>query len=78
MNVNYSFSPTRLLECRKELGLSQQDVADAAGISSTTYCLLENGRKEPMVSTLVRVARALSKPPGYFFAGQLVGPKKAA
>ena len=74
--MNIIFTPSRLLKRRKELGLSQQAVADLAGITGTTYCLLENGRNVPLVTTFARVAHALSKPPAYFFTEQT--PVKAA
>lgn len=48
-----------LKEMRKELGLSQQRVAEIAGISRLRYHDIEAGRSAPRVTTLISVARAL-------------------
>lgn len=77
MNIIFTYS--KLLTRRKELGLTQEEVARLADISSTTYVQMEAGNKVPLVSTFARVAQALSKPPAYFFAeASAAGPKKAA
>jgi len=40
-------------------GLTQQALADATGVSKTTICELETGRKQGSVKTLARIAKAL-------------------
>lgn len=45
-----------LIERRKKLGLSQQEVADAVGIDRSYYTKIENG-----LTPSVKVAKAISK-----------------
>ncbi|MDY5589490.1 MAG: helix-turn-helix transcriptional regulator [Arcanobacterium sp.] len=55
---------------RHELGLSQESVAEAAGIDRTTYQLMESGRSDrstnsllnPRLFTLMALANALEIP----------------
>lgn len=47
---------TLLIERRKKLGLSQQEVADAAGIDRSYYTKIENG-----LTPSVKVAKAISE-----------------
>ena len=44
---------------RAELGLSQEDLGHACGLHRTEISLLERGERDPRVSTVVRLARAL-------------------
>jgi len=46
----------RLLALRAEKGLSQADVAGETGITTRTYQRYEAGEREPVVSTLIRIA----------------------
>jgi transcriptional regulator with XRE-family HTH domain len=48
--------------CRKESGLSQEDVAAACRCHRTEISLLERGGRDPRLSTLLRVSRALRVP----------------
>ena len=45
----------RLRECRRQAGLSQQSLADAAGTSQPTVAAYEAGRVAPNVETLARL-----------------------
>jgi transcriptional regulator with XRE-family HTH domain len=49
----------RLRELRKARGLGQDAFADLAGIHRTHVGMLENGKLDPKLSTLSRVAGAL-------------------
>ncbi|MFQ5466126.1 MAG: helix-turn-helix domain-containing protein [Thermodesulfobacteriota bacterium] len=62
------FIPSLVRERRVALGLRQAELAERAGVSETTVVLMENGRKEPKVNTLAKVAAALCEGPGFFFA----------
>jgi transcriptional regulator with XRE-family HTH domain len=44
---------------RQALGISQEELAKAAGISRATVNLIENGQGDPQLSTLVSLAAAL-------------------
>jgi transcriptional regulator with XRE-family HTH domain len=50
-----------LRERRFELGLTQEQVADAAGTSHTAISRLENGTHMPQLTTLRRIARVLDE-----------------
>ncbi len=41
-------------------GLTQQTLADAIGVSKTTICELETGRKTGSVKTLARIAKVFA------------------
>jgi DNA-binding XRE family transcriptional regulator len=44
---------------RKRHGLSQEDLAHACGLHRTEISLLERGDRDPRLSTVVRLARAM-------------------
>ncbi len=49
----------RLRARRLELGLTQQRVADASGVNRTTITYYEDGKRDPNLATLIRMARIL-------------------
>ncbi|HTT95704.1 MAG TPA: helix-turn-helix transcriptional regulator [Solirubrobacterales bacterium] len=51
-----------LLHIRQARKLSQENLADSAGIHRTQISLLEGGRRQPLLETLVRLAGALDVP----------------
>ena len=46
-------------ERREQLGISQKELADRAGISQSFLCDIEQGRCKPSIDTAVRLARVL-------------------
>lgn len=50
---------SRIRIWRKRRNLSQVRLADLAGITQSTLSNYENGRREPAVSTLIRIAEVL-------------------
>jgi transcriptional regulator with XRE-family HTH domain len=58
-----------LRRIRESHGLSQEALADLAGIHRTEASLLERGRREPRLGTLVKLAGALEVPLGDLFEG---------
>ena len=50
----------RINEARNELGLSQEELADASAIDRTYVSQLERSLVNPSLSVLVRVASALN------------------
>ena len=58
----------KLSEARAKIGLTQKDVAKAAGISRVSYCNIEIGRRKPSVMTAKRIAQALNIPWTEMFA----------
>jgi transcriptional regulator with XRE-family HTH domain len=55
-------------QLRLERGLSQEALGDAAGLHRTEISLLERGAREPRLTTIVRVARALKVRPAELIA----------
>ena len=54
--------------CRKQRGLTQSELADRAGLSTSYLSLLEqNKRKDPTLSTIQKLAIALGVPSGILF-----------
>ena len=50
---------TALKEARESRGLTLQDVCDKSGITRASLSLLENGKGNPTMTTLRRVAEAI-------------------
>lgn len=57
----------RVTERRHQLGLSQQQVAELAGITQAGVSLVESGRAVPQVPTILALAKALGTTPGELF-----------
>jgi transcriptional regulator with XRE-family HTH domain len=53
-----------LRRCRKNRGLSQQRLAFDCRLHRTEISLLERGDRNPRLTTIVRLARALGVAPG--------------
>ena len=49
---------------RKQLGLSQEQVADRSGVHATEVSRIEAGKRDPRVSTVERLAKAVKQRPG--------------
>jgi transcriptional regulator with XRE-family HTH domain len=55
-----NFDPTRLTEIRKSKGMTQRELARAAGVSQALVAELERGKHPPSISSLAKLAVALS------------------
>lgn len=53
----------KLLAARKRLGMTQVEVAEAAGLSGRTYADIERGTVNMRVETILRICRALGVTP---------------
>ena len=53
---------SRLRDLRKQAGMTQQQLADAAGIARVTLVRIENGSYSPRFRTLDALAQALNQP----------------
>lgn len=49
----------RVAERRRELGLSQHDLATLTGTTQSAIARLESGQRPPRIDTLLRIASAL-------------------
>jgi len=55
---------SKLREARERLGLTQEEVAQRSGVHSTEVSRIEAGKRDPRISTLYRLARAVEVKPG--------------
>lgn len=53
-----------LRAARKRLGLTQEQVAERSGVHATEVSRIEAGKRDPQVSTLLRLAKAVEASPG--------------
>lgn len=53
----------KLLAFRKKLGLTQAEVAEAAGLSDRTYADIERGTVNMRLETILRICKALKITP---------------
>jgi DNA-binding XRE family transcriptional regulator len=51
--------PAGLRQRREELGLTQQELADIAGLTSTAVAMIERGERLPNLDTVARLCWAL-------------------
>jgi transcriptional regulator with XRE-family HTH domain len=54
----------RLKDLRFRAGLTQQELADRAGVTQTTVARIERNAVQPEVTTIRKLAQALGKTPG--------------
>lgn len=66
----------KLIELRKESGLTQEQVAEAADINRSYYGFIENGSRNPSLDKAEKIAKVFNKsihevfPNEIFFAGK--------
>lgn len=53
-----------LKAARKKLGLTQEQVAELSGVHATEVSRIEAGKRDPQVSTVEKLARAVELRPG--------------
>jgi transcriptional regulator with XRE-family HTH domain len=53
-----------LREARQRLGLTQEDVAARSGVQAGEVSRIEAGKRDPRISTLERLAKAVEVKPG--------------
>lgn len=51
---------TSIIERRKDIALTQQEVAEKAGISRSYYAMIESGYKQPTLKTWLRIGDAIN------------------
>lgn len=66
------YQPEKLKACRKELKMTQKDIADQLGISYQAYSAWERGVKEPSKEKVNRLEQILRVPKGYFTEIEIV------
>jgi predicted transcriptional regulator len=53
-------SPSELRNGRKDAGLTQDELADAVGISQPSLSQIESGENDPRLSTVVKIASVIN------------------
>lgn len=66
------YQPEKLKTRRKELKLTQKDIADKLGISYQAYSAWERGVKEPSKEKVKKLEQILNVPKGYFTEIEIV------
>ncbi|WP_145517312.1 XRE family transcriptional regulator [Streptococcus salivarius] len=66
------YQPEKLKARRKELKMTQKDIADQLGISYQAYSAWERGVKEPSKEKVKRLEQILKVPKGYFTEIEIV------
>ena len=66
------YQPEKLKACRKELKMTQKDIADQLGISYQAYSAWERGVKEPSKDKVNQLEQILKVPKGYFTEIEIV------
>lgn len=66
------YQPEKLKERRKELKLTQKDIAEKLGISYQAYSAWERGVKEPSAEKVSQLEKLLNVPKGYFTEIEIV------
>jgi transcriptional regulator with XRE-family HTH domain len=56
-----------LIECRKDKGITQADLAEQLGLKPTTVASWEQGKSLPNIQTLYRLAQYYHKTIGYMY-----------
>lgn len=57
--INNSIFPQRLKKLRKEKGLTQKELGERLGVKQNTFTNWENGKREPNLSTILKLAEIL-------------------
>ena len=65
-----------LVRCRREAGMSQDEVALRASMNRTEVSSLERGLRSPRVETVVKLAGALEVEPGRLFEGPCLAARR--
>lgn len=55
----------RVRKARKNLGLSQRQLAEELQISNAFLCEIEKGKRQPSLHRLIQLAQALGVQPGH-------------
>lgn len=58
-----------LIRCRSQAGISQENLAFAAGCHRTEISLLESGARTPRIDTLVKLAGSMGIEPSELLKG---------
>jgi transcriptional regulator with XRE-family HTH domain len=69
MKIDYKALGERIAKRRKVLNMTQDDVAEATGLSNNHISNIENSHSIPSIDTLVRICEAIDTTPNYLLLG---------
>jgi len=72
VQVDYVLLGKRIAKKRRELGLTQVQVNETAGLSDKYLSNIETARSIPSIDVLMRICSALSTTPDYLLTGTLI------
>ena len=72
VQVDYVSLGKRIAKRRKQLGLTQIQVNELAGLSDKYLSNIETDRSIPSIDVLIRICKALSVTPDYLLVGTLI------
>ncbi len=69
MEIDYKALGERIAKRRRVLNLTQDEVAEATGLSNNYISNIENNHSIPSIETLMKVCEALETTPDYLLLG---------
>lgn len=69
MDIDYALLGKRIAKRRRVLNLTQDDVAEATGLSNNHISNIENNHSIPSLETLMKICNVLNTTPDYFLLG---------
>lgn len=69
MSIDYKTLGERIAKRRKVLNMTQDDVAEATGLSNNYISNIENNHSIPSIDTLVKICEAIDTTPNYLLLG---------
>lgn len=63
----FVFSPERIREKRKELNLTQEEIAEKLNMSKSNFSRIEQGKRTPNVDQLANLAALFDVDPNFFY-----------
>ena len=69
MGIDFSLVGKRIAKRRKGLNMTQDDLAEATGLSNNFISNIENDHSVPSIESLMKICGALNATPDYFLLG---------
>ena len=69
MEIDYKQIGERIAKRRKVLNLTQDDIAEATGLSNNYISNIENSHSIPSIETLLKICAVTETTPDYFLLG---------
>lgn len=71
MGIDYKALGKRIAKRRKVLNLTQEDVAEATGLSNNFISNIENSYSIPSIDSLLKICEAIDTTPDYLLLGSV-------